>query len=126
MEVYIDDMVVKSKEEQGHISDLMDVFEVLRWHKLCLNADKCAFRVGFGKFFRYLITHQGIEVNPNQISAIEHLKSLSNPKEVQMLTGMLATLNRFISKFADWCHSFNQLIKKWKRFQWTKECEKAF
>ena len=65
MEVYIDDMVVKSKEEQGHISDLIDVFEVLRWHKLRLNADKCAFGVGVGKFLQYLITHQGIKVNPN-------------------------------------------------------------
>ena len=50
VEVYIDDMVVKSKEDQGHIDDLMDVFEVLRRHKLRLNANKCAFGVGVGKF----------------------------------------------------------------------------
>ena len=65
VEVYIDDMVVKSKEEQGHISDLMDIFEVLRRHQLRFNADKCAFGVGAGKFLGYLITHQGIEVNPD-------------------------------------------------------------
>jgi len=65
VEVYIDDMVVKSKEDQGHIGDLMDVFEVLRRHKLRLNANKCAFGVGVGKFLRYLITHRGIEVNPD-------------------------------------------------------------
>ena len=73
-----------------------------------------------------MITYRGIEVNPEQISAIERLKSLSNLKEVQVLTGMLTTLNRFISKFADWCHPFYQLLKKWKGLQWTEECERAF
>ena len=73
VEVYIDDIVVKSKEEQGHVGDLTDIFEVLKQHKLHLNVDKCAFGVGIGKFLGYMITHRGIEVNPNQISAIEHL-----------------------------------------------------
>lgn len=101
VEVYINDMVVKSKQEARHIEDLQGVFEVLWQHKLCLNADKCAFGVGAGKFLGYLITNRGIEVNPNQINAVQRLKPLSNPKEVQILIGMLATLNRFISKFAD-------------------------
>ena len=72
-------------------------------HKLRLHAEKCAFGVGAGKFLRYLITHRGIEVNPDQIEVVKHLKPLSNPKEVQVLTGMLATLNQFISKFVDHC-----------------------
>ena len=101
VEMYIDDMVVKSKEDQGHVSDLANIFEVLRWHILCLNANKCVFGVGAGKFLGYMITHQGIEVNPNQISAVKRLKLPSNPKEVQVLTGMLAALNRFVSKSAD-------------------------
>ena len=79
------------------------MFEVLWEHKLRLNAEKCAFGVGAGKFLGYLITHRGIEVNPDQIEAVKHLKPLSNPKEVQVLTGMLATLNQFISKFANHC-----------------------
>jgi len=57
IEMYIDDMVVKSKQEMQHIDDLKGVFEVLRRHKLCLNADKCAFGVGDGKFLGYLITN---------------------------------------------------------------------
>jgi len=60
----------------------MDIFEVLRWHKLCLNIDKYVFGVVASKFLRYLITHRGIEVNPDQIGVIQWLKSLSNPKEV--------------------------------------------
>ena len=71
VEVYINDMVVKSRENQKHIDDLTEVFEILRQHKLRLNVDKCTFGVGVGKFLGYIITHQGIEVNPGQISAIE-------------------------------------------------------
>ena len=126
VEVYIDDMMVKSKQEKRHIEDLQGVFEVLRQHKLRLNADKCAFGVGAGKFLGYLITSRGIEVNPNQIEAVKHFKLLSNLKEVQVLTRMLVALNLFIFKFVDRCRLFYQLLKKWKGFQWDEECEKAF
>ena len=126
MEVYIDDMVVKSKQDARHIEDLQGVFEGLRQHKLRLNADKYAFGVGADKFLRYLITNQRIEVNPDKIEAVKCLKLPSNPKEVQVLTGMLAALNRFISKFVDHCRLFYQLLKKWKGFQWNEKCEKAF
>ena len=114
VKVYINDMVVKSKQEARHIEDLRRVFEVLWQHKLNLNADKCAFGVGASKFLGYMITYRGIEVNPDQV--VKRLKPLSNPKEVQVVTGMLATLNWFISKFADRCRPFYQLLKKWKGF----------
>ena len=73
-----------------------------------------------------LITDQGIEINLDQIDAVKHLKLPSNSKEVQILTGMLAAPNRFISKFADRCRPFYQLLKKWKGFQWNEECDTAF
>ena len=126
VEVYIDDMMVKSKQEKRDIEDLQGVFEVLRQHKLRLNADKCAFGVGAGKFLGYLITSRGIEVNPDQIEAVKRLKLPSNPKEVQVLTRMLVALNLFIFKFVNRCRLFYQLLKKWKGFQWDEECEKAF
>ena len=116
VEVYIDNMVVKSKRELQHVEDLQDVFATLRHHRLCLNAEKCVFGVGAGKFLGYLITNQGIEVNPDQIELVKCFKPSSNPKEVQVLIGMLAALNRFISKFVDHCQPFYQLLKKWKRF----------
>ena len=109
-------MVVKNKQEKRHTEDLQGVFEVLRQHKLRLNADKCAFGVGAGKFLGYLITSRGIEVNPDQIEAVKRLKLPSNPKEVQVLTRMLVALNMFISKFVDRCRLFYQLLKKWRGF----------
>ena len=93
IEVYIDDMVVKSKAEFEHVSDLGSIFEVLRRHKLCLNASKCFFSISSRKFLGYMITHRGIEVNPNQIKAINDLQPPRNPKEVQKLTRMIVALN---------------------------------
>ena len=84
VEVYSDDMVVKSKQEVRRVEDLQGVFEVFRQHKLRLNAEKCAFGVGVGKFLGYLITNRGIKVNIYQIEAVKQLKLPSNPKEVQV------------------------------------------
>ena len=75
-------MVVKSKVVSEHIGDLGDIFEILRKHKLCLNASKCFFGVGLGKFLSYMVTHQGIEVSSNQVKAINSLQPPRNPKEV--------------------------------------------
>ena len=86
-EVYIDDMVVKSKLVSEHVMDLTSIFEILREHKLRLNVSKCSFGVGSGKFVGYMVTHRGIEVNPDQIKAINSLQPPRNPKEVQKLTG---------------------------------------
>ena len=63
IEIYLDDMVAKSKLESELINDLGNIFEILRRHKLRLNASKCLFRVGSGKFLGYMVTHRGIEVN---------------------------------------------------------------
>ena len=73
IEVYIDDMVVKSKLVFEHVGDLRSIFEILRKHKLHLNASKCSFGVESGKFLGYMVTHHRIEVNPYQIKAINNL-----------------------------------------------------
>ena len=71
VEVYIDDMVVKSRRNKVHVPNLVEIFEILRQHKLRLNPNKCAFGVGSSKFLGYMITTWGIKVNPNQITAIQ-------------------------------------------------------
>ena len=126
IEIYIDDMVVKSKVISEHLEDLRVIFEILRSYKLRLNASKGSFGMGSGKFLGYMVTHRGIEVNPDQIKAINNLRTPRNPKEVQKLTGMAAALNRFISRSIDRCRPFFLLINKLKNFEWTEECAKAF
>ena len=109
-------MVVKSKMVSKHVGDLGNVFEIMRKHKLRLNASKCYFGVGSGKFLGYMVTHQGIMVNPDQIKVINSLQPPRNSKEVQKLTGMTVALNRFISQSADRCKPFFLLMNKWKGF----------
>ena len=122
VEVYIDDMVVKSKLVFEHLADLTSIFEILKEHKLRLNASKCSFGVGSGKFLGYMVTHRRIEVNLDQIKVINNLQLPRNPKEVQKLTGMIADLNRFISRSAERCRPFFLLLHKWKEFEWSEEC----
>ena len=119
-------MVVKSKVVSEHVGDLENIFEILGRHKLRLNAFKCSFGIGSGKFLGYMVTHRGIEVNPDYIKEINNLQPLWNPKEVKKLTGMTATLNQFISRSTNRCMPFFRLLHKWKGFEWTEECALAF
>ena len=75
-------MVVKSKVVSECLRDFRVIFEILRSYKLRLNTSKCSFGVGSGKFLGYMDTHKGIEVNLDQIKAINNLRTPRNPKEV--------------------------------------------
>ena len=119
-------MVVKSKVEFEHVNDLGNIFAILRKHKLQLNASKCSFGVELGNFLGYMVTHRRIKVNPDHIKAINNLQPPRNPKKVQKLTGMIAALNRYISRSANRCRPFFQLLNKWKGFEWTEKCALAF
>ena len=89
-----------------------------------LNPNKCAFGVLSGKFLGFMVSHRGIEANPDKIQAILNMKPPQNIKEVQSLTGRVPALNRFVSKATDKCLPFFKVLKK--TFEWTDECQRAF
>ena len=124
VEVYVDDMLVKSKEEEDHLDDLRETFNTLRQYNMKLNPSKCAFGVSSGKFLGFMVSQRGIEANPEKVKAILEMSSPRMVKEVQSLTGRIATLNRFVSKVTDKCLPFFKTLKK--VFSWTEECETAF
>ncbi|KAJ9539491.1 hypothetical protein OSB04_032224 [Centaurea solstitialis] len=125
MEVYIDDMLVKSERSHDHIHHLKQSFDILRQYKMKLNPTKCSFGVRAGKFLGYMVTQRGIEASPEQIKAITEIQSPRNVKEVQKLTGRVAALNRFISRSSDKCHLFYNVLRKNQGFKWTEAHEKA-
>ncbi|KAL2235115.1 UNVERIFIED_CONTAM: Retrovirus-related Pol polyprotein from transposon [Sesamum indicum] len=125
MEVYVDDMLVNSKRSQDHIEDLSQAFSIMRSHGMKLNPNKCTFGVTRGKFLGYMISERGIEANPEKIQAIMGLRSPSSIKEMQKLTGKIASLGRFISQSADRSLPFFKALRKPKSFAWTQECEQA-
>ena len=101
MEVYIDDMLVKSTTTELHIAHLSEAFQILRNYNMKLNPAKCAFGVSAGKFLGFIVNHRGIEANPDKIRAMLDMPSPSGIKEVQLLTGRIAALSRFISRASD-------------------------
>nr|XP_009780140.1 PREDICTED: uncharacterized protein LOC104229231 [Nicotiana sylvestris] len=123
MEVYIDDMLVKSAKKEDHIGHLKKAFEILRQHGMKLNPKKCAFGATSGNFLGFLVSQRGIEVNPDQIKAIDAIPEiLTSKKQVQKLTGRITTLSRFISLSSDRCHKFFNVLRKDHGLQWNDEC----
>ena len=126
VEVYIDDMLIKSLREEDHAANLLQVFDILRRNRLRLNASKCTFSVSSGKFLGHVVSRRGIEANPDQIAALVDLAEPRNIKQVQRLTGMVVALRRFISRSADKCKSFFRLLGKRSKFVWDEECSVTF
>ena len=116
MEVYVDNMLVKSPTIEQHIKDLADTFASHRLYNMRLNPEKCTFRVEAGKFLGFMVSQRGIEINPKKIQAIREMTSPKSVKDIQRLTGRVAALNRFISRSADKCLPFFKLLKNSTRF----------
>ncbi|KAM1062983.1 hypothetical protein ACFX2A_027799 [Malus domestica] len=127
IEVYVDDMLVKSKHADQHITNLSETFTILKRYRMRLNPSKCAFGVGSGKFLGFMISQRGIEVNPEKIKTILDMKELVTSKDIQSLTGKVAALTRFISKATNRCAPFFKALKGSKKYNtWTNECAEAF
>ncbi|GKU94659.1 hypothetical protein SLEP1_g8119 [Rubroshorea leprosula] len=135
LEVYVDDIVVKSSRAEDHLTDLAEMFNNLRRCNMKLNPTKCTFDVESGKFLGFMISRRGIEVNPEKIKAIEEMKPPRSTKDVQRLARRIAALHRFISKSAYKCLPFFKVLRttaqkdeagKPRKFNWTTECQVAF
>ena len=111
MEVYVDDIHVKSKEELPHLDDLREIFATLRLYQMKLNPSKCAFGVVSRKFLGFMMSQKGIEANLKKVRAILDMMSPKTIKEVQKLTGRIAALNKFVSKATNKCLPFFKTLK---------------
>jgi dsDNA-binding SOS-regulon protein len=121
----MDGVVVKTRNSDTLIADLEETFASLREYHWKLNPNKCVFGVPSGKLLGFIISHRGIEANPEKISAITKMKALTYIKDVQKLTGCMAALNRFISKLGERGLPFFKLLKHQEKFMWTSEADQA-
>jgi hypothetical protein len=126
VEVYVDDIMVKTKRGSTLVEDLTLVFDRLGATRTKLNPDKCVFSVSAGKLLGFLVSYRGIEANPEKIKAIEAMRPPTRIKDVQKLTGSLAALSRFISRLAERALPFFKLLQKSGPFSWTEEAEQAY
>ena len=106
MEVYVDDMLVKSKSLMNHVADLEKTFSTLRKYKMKLNPTKCAFGVTSEKFLGFMVSGCRIEANPKKICAIQKMTAPKSIKKVQHLIERVAALNHFVSRSAERCLPF--------------------
>ncbi|RVW99695.1 Retrovirus-related Pol polyprotein from transposon 17.6 [Vitis vinifera] len=125
VEVYIDDIVVKSKTQREHALHLQEVFHLLRKYDMKLNPSKCAFDISAGKFPGFMVSQRGIKVSPDQVKAVMEIPPPRNKKELQRLTGKLVALGRFIARFTDELLPFFLAIRKAGVNGWTDGCQNA-
>ncbi|XP_040996080.1 uncharacterized protein LOC121242255 [Juglans microcarpa x Juglans regia] len=124
MEVYVNDLLVKSKELAQHLANLIESFIVLHKYKMKLHPAKCAFRVNSGKFLGFIVLERGIEANTKMINAILNMVPPRSINDAQQLAGRVATLNRFVSRSTDKCLPFFRALRK--THLWNEDCNRAF
>ena len=126
VQVYVDDIVIKTKESRTLLDDLRETFANLRRFRIKLNPAKCTFGVPAGKLLGFLVSSRGIEANPKKIGAIERMKLPECVKDVQKFIGCLASLSRFISRLGEKAMPLYKLMKKSDHFWWTPHADAAF
>jgi hypothetical protein len=128
VEIYIDDVVIKSLDHESHLADVRKTLECTRKHGLKMNPNKCAFGVSAGEFLGFLVHERGIEVGKKSMKAIDEVVPPTNLKELQSLLGKINFVRRFISNLLQKVLPFSPLlrIKKDQKFVWGNEQQKAF
>jgi hypothetical protein len=111
VKAYIDDVVVKITDENDLITDLAQTFASLRHYLWKLNPEKCVFSVPSGKLLGFMVSNCSIEANPTKVDAIRRMNRPTRKKDVRKLTGMMATLGRFISQLGEKGLPFFKLLK---------------
>ncbi|XP_076897377.1 uncharacterized protein LOC143550648 [Bidens hawaiensis] len=129
LEEYMDDLVIKSIEEDQMLRDIEETFKTLRSVNMKLNPAKCSFGMEEGKFLGVIVTDAGFKSNPDKVQAIARMPSPSSLKEVQTLNGRLVALNQFLANHATESYPFVSTLRnclKKAHFKWTAEAEQAF
>ena len=123
--VYVDDIVIKTKERSNLMEDIAETFANLRRYQMKLNPAKCTFGVPAGRLLGYLISARAIEANPDKIAAIQAMEPPAGLRDVQKFTGCLASLSRFLSRLGEKALPLYQLLKKSDKFVWNAEIGRA-
>ena len=122
VEVYVDDMIVKSKDREDHFINLSKFIERIKEYRLRLNPQKCTFGVIVGKLLGFLVSGRGIEFNPLKIKAILDMPPPKSEKEIRGFLGRLKYISRLIAKPTSTCEPIFKLLRKNKPHAWNDEC----
>ncbi|XP_070002068.1 uncharacterized mitochondrial protein AtMg00860-like [Nicotiana sylvestris] len=126
IEVYVDDVIIKSKKATNLMDDLRKFFNRLRRYNLKLNPAKCAFGVPSRKLLGFIVRGRGIELDPLKVKAIQELPPPKNKKDVMSFLGRINYIRRFIEQFIVICEPIFKMLKKEAATKWTNDLQKAF
>ncbi|WJZ90865.1 hypothetical protein VitviT2T_009982 [Vitis vinifera] len=126
VEVYVDDMIVKSRGRVDHLVALKRFFERIQKFILRLNPKKYTFGVTFGKLLGHMVSERGIEVDPNKIKAILDMPMSMIEKEIRGFLGRLQYISQFIARLTDICEPIFRLLRKNQPIVWNDDCHLTF
>jgi len=112
IEVYVDDMIAKSKTEEEHLVNLRRLFKRLRKYQLRLNPANCTFEVKLGKLLGFIVSQKGIEVDLEKVKAILEMPELHTERQVRGFLGRLNYISKFISQLTATCEPLFKLLRK--------------
>ena len=126
LEVYIDDIVIKSASLDSHLADLRLALERMRRYGLKMNPLKCAFGVSAGKFLGFIIHEKGIEIDPKRIEAMRKVEAPTCKKDLQKFLGKVNYLRRFISNLSGKIDAFTPILrlKNEAEFTWGQNSKR--
>ena len=124
--VFIDDILVYSKDAQEHEQHLRIVLETLREKKLYAKLSKCDFCLKELSFLGHIVSAEGIRVDPAKIEAVVNWKSPQNVTEVRSFLGLAGYYRRFMRGFSVIASPLTKLLRKGIKFEWTDKCQNSF
>ena len=126
VEVYVDDMIVKSRDRSHHLAALERFFERIKWFRLRQNPKKCTFGVTFGKLLGYIVSEKGIEADPDKIKVILDMPASRTEREIRGFLGILQYISRFITRLTDICELIFLFLRKSQPTTWDDQRQCAF
>ena len=124
--VFIDDILVYSKDAQKHEQHLRIVLETLREKRSYAKLSKCDFWLKEVSFLGHIVSVEGIRVDPATIEAVANWKSPQNVTEVRSFLGLAGYYRRFVRGFSVIASPLTKLVKKGIKFEWTEKCQNNF
>ena len=125
IEVYVDNIIAKSRTAKDHLVDLRKLFKRLIKYRLRLNPNNCVFGASSGKLLGFIVNLRGIEVDPAKVQ-IQDMPTSQTEKQIISFLGKVNYIARFIVPLNATCDPLFELLKKDTKIEWTNECQAAF
>ena len=124
--VFIDDILIYSRDEEEHTQHLRTILERLRTHRLYAKFSKCKFWLREVGFLGHVLSEQGVAIDPSKVTAVLNWKTPAIVTEVRSFLGLAGYYRRFIEGFLKIAKPMMELLKKNQKFIWTAKCDISF